>query len=194
MLRRKQMTKPRKKYDANKHLKNPVNLYEQAEKLVILDRIRQALIDNSLTFNQFEYLTILHRNTFYAKYFKVDINEISARKIIERIFNESILPHCTWDEESQSYKSCLSRPLKIHNTRREILAQFTADFLVELTKITDRREYAQILYHGLVDHTAYCNLTKSEIMRFIDKKNDAVTKQSFAVSAKLFKVDKCIRF
>lgn len=188
------MTKPRKKYDANKHLKQPVRLGEQVEKLVILDKIRQALIDNSLTFDQFEYLTILHRNTFYAKYFKVDINEKSARAIIERIFNESILPHCRWDEESQTYKGCLARPLKIHHVRRDILAQFTADFLVELVQITDRRQYAQILYHGLIDHTAYCNLTKSEIIKFIDKENDAITKESFVESAKLFKVDKCIRF
>ena len=184
--------RPRKKYDAQAHLKQPISASEHAGNVNLLLTLRQKLQANSLTFREFDKLCILHRATFYDKFSDTDIDVTNIRGIIERIFNTDIVPNTRWDEPTQTYMSDLSKPLKIHNVRREYLISFIEHHIQVLVDSTDRRAYAQMLYHGMQEHLIYCNLQKQlgkcNLIDFMDKADDAKTMECYLAAAKKFNV------
>lgn len=181
----------RKKYDPHKGLKTPIHPLEHRDNLVYCLNFKDKLMRNAQTFRDFECLTLLHRFTFYGKHISSYSTAENIRKMIEKIYTDTIIPSARYDEVSKTYKhSAIDSHMPVHHLRRKYLMAFIDHHCEELLKITDRRVYSQIIYAVNTEHKIYLKLIedKCPIIRFIDKKSENENYNDFRKSAKKFKV------
>ncbi len=185
------MSKPRKKYDPHKNLKNPIHPVEHYANVKYCLDFKGRLENNAQTFRDFECLTLLHRFTFYGKHITSYSNAENIRTMIEKIYTDTIVPSARYDAVSGTYKHHnMSLHMPIHHLRRKYLIAFIEHHCEELLKITDRRVYSQIIYAVNTEHKIYLKLieNKCPMIKFIDKKAEDENYQEFRQSAKKFKV------
>lgn len=138
--------------------------YANSTYKIYLDRVKQSLIDNSLTLDLlFEEIVQLHRFTFMQ-----NLDYVNIRAIIESIFDKYCID--IWDECTPER---LASPVKIHYKQRELLHQFCCLVYAEVASFTLRSEFAKANLDMITNHQIYCGLKKPVVARFISQ--DGVT-------------------
>lgn len=131
---------------------------------IYLDRVKQSLIDNSLTLDLlFEEIVQLHRFTFMQ-----NLDYVNIRAIIESLFDKYCID--IWDECTPER---LASPVKIHHKQRELLHQFCCLVYAEVASFTLRSEFAKANLDMITNHQIYCGIKKPVVARFISQ--DGVT-------------------
>lgn len=180
--------KPRKKYDANAHLKQPIRAVEFLGNVIWLQEFKTKITNNTLTWDDFDKLLVLHRATFYDKYIRNSIDVTGIRGIIERVFNKCVVSQ-THYHNGEPFGD-LKAPLKIHHMQRKFLNAFIDHHIEARLSITDRREYTHMVYHGMMDHLLYCKMIEDTcpLNKFIDKESDKKILNDYKVNADRYKV------